>query len=231
MTGLAGWWRLNETSGTAARDASDHGNTGTLVNIASPATATSGWNTAGKFNGAMAFDGSDDNVDVGNGTSLAISYTFTVAAWIYPLSVTGSYLIYSRTGGPSADRTPYFGILNGVLAAIIGDGTSYQNINSGVVIQVNQWQHVVFYFNGTKTGYYRNGINIYEINQTVFPVNRRGSFNIGSFAPGVYRCFNGLIDDVRVYNRTLTADDVLALYNNGGPSVIRNAVIRNAVLK
>ncbi len=63
-------------------------------------------------------------------------------------------------------------------------------------------------------------------------INNTQPLTIGfSRAGAVNRYFNGSMDEVRIYNRALTAEDVLKLYNNGGPTTIRNATISNVVIE
>ena len=98
-TGLVGWWRLDETSGTTAHDASGKGNNGILYNIATPATATSGWNS-GHLNGALAFDGIDDWVNIPDNESLRCNGNFTIAFWYKMISEKVQYPgVISKDGG------------------------------------------------------------------------------------------------------------------------------------
>ena len=72
------YWKFDEGSGTSVADSSGNGNTGTLVN--GPL-----W-TAGRVGNALFFDGIDDNVTVPDSTSLDLSSSFTLSAWVNPAS-------------------------------------------------------------------------------------------------------------------------------------------------
>ena len=75
-SGLVAYWKFDEGSGTTVADSSGNGNTGTLVN--GPL-----W-TAGRVGNALFFDGIDDNVTVPDSTSLDLSSSFTLSAWVNP---------------------------------------------------------------------------------------------------------------------------------------------------
>ena len=93
--------------------------------------------------------------------------------------------------------------------------------NSVIQVDDNTWHHVAFTYNGTSLG---SGVNIYIdgnlSNGTVTYDNLSGSIlnnvplNIGQGTWGG-GAFNGIIDEVRVYNRALTAAEVEQLYNMG----------------
>ena len=108
-TGLVGAWGFNEASGTTVADASGTGNTGTI----SGATRS----TAGRYGGALSFDGVNDMVTVADANSLDLTTGMTLEAWVRP--ATGgdwrtvilkeqpgqlAYALYSSTdnGRPSA---------------------------------------------------------------------------------------------------------------------------------
>src|SRR3990167_283101 len=75
-SGLVGYWNFDEGSGATVADSSGNGNTGTLTNGPT-------W-TTGKIGQALSFDGSNDYVDAGTGSSLNLASSLTVSAWIKP---------------------------------------------------------------------------------------------------------------------------------------------------
>ena len=80
--GYAAGYAFNESSGTTTADTTGHGITGTLVNGAT-------FTTAGKYGNAVALDGVNDYVDLGNPTALQLTGSMTVSAWIYATAFPG----------------------------------------------------------------------------------------------------------------------------------------------
>lgn len=225
--GLVGMWTFNgqDVSGSIALDRSGQGNNGTIVG----ATLDSG-----KVGQAMSFDGSDDYVSANASASLNNLSQKTLSAWIYPRSagegdegkIAGKnqggvngwewYLCSNNSGGgcPSITNTIVF-----QENRTVNRGGWRLGANS---ITMNTWQHVaitydntsttsdpIFYFNGTATATTEiwvpsgNPSDDSAINLGI------GSRTNGSLA------FNGTLDEVRLYSRALSADEVKRLYNMG----------------
>ncbi len=228
VTGLVGWWRFDEMTGTSTRDASGRGNTGTLSGFADPATSTSGWN-AGKFNGALAFDGLNDyiTIDLGGITTTQLTQSYwikkTAGADIHRLTTVGgalqcgftnaTFFVHTASSSGSDVNTPF--------AAFSGSGDGQWHLLV-VTRDTASDNKVKVYFDGNlaATGNLVNAAN---------GVMTLGALRIGS---ATTQSFDGLIDDVRVYKRILSAADMSELLNNGGPStVIRNATIPNLLIE
>ena len=102
----------------------------------------------------------------------------------------------------------------------------------------NVWQFHAFVVTQVSSPYIKHYVNG-VMDQTGYTevgnkgsVNNSGDFLIGySTAGGANRYFNGSMDEVKIYNRALTAADVLALYSGGGSTKLRNCVIRGAVIR
>jgi len=204
--GLVGYWKFDEGSGTIAYDSSGYNNNGTLYN--SPT-----W-TTGKVGGALSFDGADDYVDAGNGESFNMSNAITIAAWIYPrYSGSNEQLIISK-GGPGFYSTGWrVGIKYGNIRIHYFDDIEQRSINY-IPYSPNQWYHIVFsgsvgggmkaYLNGVvqpTTYLFTNGLTTNTLNLNI------GRYSLGS------SYFNGLIDEVRLYNRALSDAEIKAIYN------------------
>lgn len=197
---LVGYWNFDEGAGTSAQDTSGGSNTGTW-------TGTGTHYAAGKV-GAYAgqFNGTDDKVTVNDSSVLKPTSGMTVSAWIYKTAVANGGLINNNAGYVNSTiflngNTPY--------AQVQIAGTS-QNVSSSGV-SLNAWHHIVYEYDGTKEFWTIDGVR-----QTLYP--RTGSINagtnprvIGFYNPSSW--FNGLIDDMRIYNRALSASEIQALYN------------------
>ncbi len=209
-SGLAGYWKLDEGSGTSAADASTNGFTGTLTNGPT-------W-TTGQIGSAVDFDGTDDYISLG--TTLVSADSITVAAWV--------------KGDAAVDGMPIIGQINGEEGSnhqcLLYDNTGTENLIFGssgtggyVSTQVTglgtTWHHVVYTNQGTTNSIYLDGTKIVESSSSALTVNTESNITIGRcWSGGGASYFNGLIDDVRIYRRTLSADEVGQLYRLGTPT-------------
>ena len=200
-TGLVGAWAFDENQGTSAADASGNTNTGTL-------TGGVAWNAAGKFGAALSFDGVNDFVNIPDANTLDLTTGMTLEAWVHPTSLGGwrtvlmkeqpGNLVYDLYGSRSGTNVP--------VGEIIAGGGS-RNVNGSAAIAVNTWTHLALTYNGTALTMYVNGV---QSGQTVFAgsiATSTGALKVGGNAIwGEW--FQGLIDEVRVYNRALTGAEI-----------------------
>ena len=211
---LVNHWQLDETSGTTATDAVGD-NYGTLTNFVDD---DSQWVT-GKFDGALQFDGLDDFVDLGNSSSLKPDLPITIAAWIQLDEAGTDYQIIINLDKKDYDSEhrfygPELLVMNtGELAVSFGDGQpnhggKYKIGNSA--LQPNIWYHVAavilnaddmsLYINGKDDGGVIGGTGgdlVYADGNS-----QLGSRNGDAFF------LRGDLDDVRLYNDALRADQV-----------------------
>ncbi|MCP4263433.1 MAG: LamG domain-containing protein [Planctomycetes bacterium] len=218
---LVGWWKFDETSrspgsdsrgrgndGILAYDSSGHGNDGILV-------GNPQW-VAGKIGGALKFDGNGDYVDCGYDQNLNITNEVTVTAWI-KLSATGfDQKVGSNQSGIAGGykMTVYFN--NKVEFEIrTSENTAILNrdVGGGTVLQQDVWYHVagVYSQKGNYIRTYVDGNSDRELITTEVLGASPGPFMIGCepFEPGFHdHHFNGIMDDIRIYNRTLTQNGI-----------------------
>jgi len=221
-SGLVGWWKLDEGSGTSAGDSSGQGNTGTLA--ASPGTPT--W-TTGKIGQGLSFDGVDDYVDSGTASVLDDLGPVSISAWIYPRSE-GESGVGAIVTKDTALTSGYW--LLRMYSAGINSLSFIKNYSTTDLIiatadnaiTLNTWQHITLvwdgsssavnakiYINATEASYVQqqNGVDTKNSDNALnLYIGNRGNSNI---------TFDGSIDDVRIYNRALTSDEVKRLYNLG----------------
>jgi endoglucanase len=214
--GIQLYFKLDETSGTTAADDSLYGRSGVLIN--NPA-----WSTEGKSLGALSFDGTNDYVTVAY-TSALNPVDFTVAFWA---RVDGNLNTF-RT--PICSRDVTGGVLSGynIYASNTntwdfwtGTGTAFEGL-TGPSVSNGQWTHVAISFQaasgpdaggvytGTKT-LYINGVSAVGTTTGRYVPNSREPFTLGRINHSQLWYFNGLLDDVRIYNRALTASEIAAL--------------------
>jgi len=201
-SGLVGYWKFNENSGTTAADSSGNSNTGTLTSGAT-------WGV-GQSGAATSLDGSDDYVQVGPQASLAITSAGTFSAWIYPTGAgsLGTYggIIVNKEGEYEVAR-----FADGTIQwAFANTNPGWNWINSGYVAPLNQWTHVALVYDSGVVKTYINGVLTHTYNGSGSIGDIDGSqndFRIGGRQSASHN-FQGRIDEVKVYNRALSATEV-----------------------
>ena len=170
------------------------------------------------------FDGVDDYVDCGNPSSLQITNTITLSAWVKMSSTSGqsqdciiskdntsqrSYTIWGKT---SFSSSPIAYIWNG--------GTNY-SVQATTNIEDDNWHHVMLvYVPSTSLNIYIDGV-LEGSNTTSIPSsinNAIQNFHIGQFGNGTFE-LNGNIDEVAVWNSDQSAN-AFTIYNGGVPNDI-----------
>ncbi len=227
-SGLVGLWHFNETAmnqgpgGTDAEDSSGNSNHGT----AEASMTDSDW-VSGNFNNALDFDGNDDYVDLDYtiGSDLDGASAITMEAWIknddLPPASGFKYIFGTRVNSAKAGAEMCLYDSNKLRVAGRSadpeDGYQYKETS---FTTTDQWKHVVGILD-----YANNRIKIYidgdeKINEAVTFTNNtytrgtptqedRIAINPG-MDDGKY--FNGIIDEVAVYNRVLSASEILQHY-------------------
>jgi hypothetical protein len=205
--GLVGHWKMNVNSGIVLPDLSGNGNHGTLTNMANPPTATSGWAGQG-----LSFDGGNDCVDAGSRSSLNITQQITISAWVFPTYFAASYYPAIVAKGASTGKmTITMEGSSGVIWVYLG-GFGYWS--TGIqLLSVNKWYHITTTVGGNTQSLYVNGIlrasRIIVSNNLNTTVS--GNLQIGKLDSGP-NYFTGSLDDVRIYNRALSAAEVAHAY-------------------
>ena len=225
--GLVGHWSFDgpdmsqSTNNVWALDRSGQGNNGVLKNM-----ATSTARVIGKLGQALDLDGVNDLISISNSASIQSLETKTISAWIYPRSAGEDSFGTIYIGEPGVFK---FSLCSNIIPDCTGiENTltlfyAYDNDNgrwraNANVIKYNQWQHVTVVYNTSSTNalFYINGESI-SVTTISTPTGNFADDNghvIGSRLSGS-DAFDGQIDEVRVYNRALSADEIKRLYNMG----------------
>lgn len=220
-TGLVGWWRFDEGVGTSAEDRSGHGNVGTLVN--SPT-----WVTSGVRGGGLQFNGTN-YVTVSSSSSLDLSAgEFTITMWlkIDPNSQAWSTLIAKGSGSNNWSIQRYSNT-NDLILYDNNDGNNTTFVGLWAVIDDNQWHFLVWKESGSNATIYIDNLNK-GTNAFHNPSQTSDNVYIGAGRSALVP-ITGILDDVRIYNRALTSQDLYMLYLSDNR--IRNAVMRNVQFK
>ncbi|TSC52476.1 MAG: Uncharacterized protein LiPW41_246 [Parcubacteria group bacterium LiPW_41] len=212
-SGLVGQWGFDEATGTVAYDMTGNRNNTNFSGSIVRATTTC------KIGNCVGLDGASDSyISSSNNMSPTSSQTYSI--WIKPNVLSGlvgiftthNYVLTSNIG---------INLTNDRLSISIGytDGTrEFSTKLSNFLLSTNSWTHVVLIYNATdnSVSFYVNGTydSRWALAKTVKFTSEKVLFGQWSYVYlGNYR-FNGSIDDARIYNRALSADEVKQLYNS-----------------
>ncbi len=213
--GLVGYWSFNEGSGTVAGDSSGKRNTGTTTN-------TPTW-TYGKVSNALQFAGAGDYVDVANTPALSPAHVGTVSVWIKDSVTQFTTQVAVSKFDCGADVNGFnLGKDNiGRIFFTIAGGVDNMTVTSDLapVYTDLQWHHVVGVWDGSLVYLYVDGVSVsVPASQVSDPVTNLFDVTIGSCAGADFE-YDGTVDEVRVYNRALSASEVVTLYKGGSTGV------------
>ncbi|MBI2339848.1 MAG: DUF4215 domain-containing protein, partial [Deltaproteobacteria bacterium] len=228
-TGLVGWWRFDEGSGTTAEDSSGYGGDGTLQGDIG---STSGW-TSGVSSGALQFNGTNDLVAVSQASGRPDFHTsaLTLEAWVNPSSLmTGDdhYVISQYLDGDPSDASFRLQVRGtDPQVAVFDTGSDYITSSEAAEdLSVDTWVHLVGVWDGGGGG---ESLRVY-VNGDLVQV---GGSEVGDFTAmwdsseplrigagknstdGLKSFFNGIIDEVAVYDRALSTQEIRDFCQDG----------------
>jgi len=207
--GLVGYWSLNDGSGSSVTDSSGNGMTGDF--LSSPV-----W-VVGKFGEALSFDGSDDGFVVNldsNGPNEEISF----GAWFQTTpDGTQNVMIQGADSSTAGDYYYRLEVNGSTLRGAVGSGAGWGGFissDSGT-IDYGEWHHGFLTHNDSTdtTKLYLDGELVNETNSNTIDMGAAPYLLVGKFNQSNSYSFPGKIDDVRIYDRELSASEIQALYN------------------
>jgi len=217
-TAPVGEWKFDEKNGTDANDTSENSYTGTLGGGTADYRPT--WSHAGecKKGGCLKFDGSNDHINIGDNVDLSGNQAMTLEAWIYPRSLPGvnSRAVSKYDTGTTGEW--YLGIDSNGLVNFLRECGSY-GTNSTSTITTNEWQHIVGTYDATDLKIYINGRLDKETTDSCSISNTTAETVAGAEddGSGSTSNFNGLIDEVKIYNYARSQAQIAWEYNRGAP--------------
>jgi hypothetical protein len=212
LVDMIAYWPFEEGSGSVTYDITDNFHDGTLCNGASFSTDY----YLGNF--SIYFDGSDDYIDVG---VIDLGNEFTICMWT-KITSTHSMIrtfIANSVSGAGKDGIRIgvnsYGTADQKIIAYIGNGTTYNDgsTNSGIY-EFNQWNHVAVVVKRTegRIRLYYNGDDVTNDSIIGNDFNVTNTINLGRMLDDKW-FLNGYLDDVRIYNRTLSGSEIMVLAN------------------
>ena len=202
--GLVASFGFNEGSGATVLDTSGRSNNGTITNAT--------WTAAGKFGAALSFNGTSSWVTVPDASTLDLTNGMTLEAWVKPTALSGwrtallkeaagslSYALYAHASAPNP----------AVTVQIAGYDRSAVGTSP---LPLNTWTHLAATYDGAQLRLYVNGVQAGSRAQTGNMLISTAPLRVGGNAVWT-EFFAGLIDEVRVYNRALSAAEIQADMN------------------
>ncbi|NPD04685.1 PKD domain-containing protein [Nocardioides sp. zg-1308] len=208
VPGLVGGWSFDDGTGTTAADSSGRGNTGTLAGGPT-------WTAQGRYGGALVFDGVNDLVTVPDAASLDLTTGMTLSAWVRPTTLGAwrqvvlkerpsglTYGLYA-TGGAGNRPNTTLAIAN-----------VEREVNAPAALAAATWTHLAVTYDGAVVRLFVDGTQVATRTQAGSLTTSTGALRIGGNTVwGEW--FAGTIDDVRVYDRALTAAEIGTVRGSG----------------
>ena len=191
---------FEDAEANAAGDSSAFGHTGEL--IGGPARV------AGRYGSALQFDGVDDLVRIGDAGPLNLASGMTVEAWVAPTATDGWRTVLAKGRRSDLSYALYGGLRPSAHVSTAGAVTGFARAPSD--LQAGAWTHLAATYDGTTLRLFVNGV------QAAANAERSGPLTPGDGALTIggnemwQEWFAGRIDEVRVYDRPLTAAEVAA---------------------
>jgi hypothetical protein len=208
---------FNDAGGTVTNDSSGHGNHGTVAGALVAASRAG-------FGSALSFDGVNDWVTVGDSATLDLTNGLTIEAWVRPSVVSGWETVVMKERGVgnlayalySADGTVAQGGADGP-AGYANIGNVHRSVRQAAALPLGAWTHIATTYDGANQRIYVNGALVASRGQTGNVSVTASPLRIGGNAAWAGEFFQGLIDEVRVYNRALGATEIATDMNTPIP--------------
>lgn len=194
-------YNFNEGSGTTLNDVSGNGLSGQVSGAS--------WSTAGKNGGALSFDGVNDWVTVADANKLDLTTGMTMEAWVKPTTLpTGwkSVILKERTG----DHVYALHVNTGVNrpAGEINRTSGFADVRGKAKVATGAWTHLTTTYDGTTLKMFVNGVQVSSKAASGSIITSTGALRFGGNGVWNDEFFNGLIDDIRIYNVALTQSEI-----------------------
>jgi hypothetical protein len=204
---LMGWWKFDEVSGTTANDCSKHNRNGSLSGTLTFADNS----VAGKIGKALSFKGNDGKVTITGYKGVSGTSPRTVALWVKTNSSRGDLVSWGKR---DFGQMWIVRFIRGHVGAT-PDGGYYYMADS---IHDEKWHHVAVVVGEDELPNLHDHVTLY-LNGKIAAVDRIGLLDLWPVETGddldvvIGENFDGAIDDLRIYDRALSDEEVAALHN------------------
>ncbi len=213
---LVGWWAFDEGSGDVVHDSSGNGNDGFFEGDPQ-------W-VSGQLGTALAFDGAGDWLDCASHSGLDIGDAVSMTAWIQVAAMGIDHKVGGNQDNANGGYKMSIFSNNRVefeIRTAANNAVLNRNAPGGTVLETDAWHHVtgVYSFDGGYIRTYVNGVLDRELVTASELGISPGRMRIGCepFNTGSYH-FDGIIDDVRVYDHALTEEEIRLIMVGGAPA-------------
>lgn len=214
---LIGYWNFDEASGPASADSSSNSNHGTFSGAGVTHSTVLPPTSCFVNTHSVMFDGSGDYVSIADNASMDPTNAISISFWMNPNTVSNGYQHIVFKQGPVV--TSYGVWLANDHIYMEDNDNSIRGMNSNSAVTAGAWHYITVTYDGTTQGLYIDGV---LDNSQVIPgitlTYTNSPVKIGS---GDYNNpFAGYVDDLRIYNRALTAGEIADMAAGGcGPGV------------
>ncbi len=214
-SGLVGYWKLDETSGTTAVDSSGSGNDGTWSASGVSRTASVPGTISFGDPEALTLDGSSGYVTLGVTNLPANNAPQSISLWFQgtPNANNQNMLAMSNVGAGSAVQLGFRG--SSLIAWNYGGGT----LVSTAAPTDSAWHQVIYTYDGATDRLYLDGALAATSTTGTHQSGNPTSAYLGTYSPSM-EMFGGSLDDVRVYSRALSTAEVTILAAGSSPSSV-----------
>lgn len=191
-------YSFDEGSGTTTKDSAGN-HDGTITGAS--------WASVGKYGSALDFDGVNDLVSVADAADLDLTSSFTLEAWVRPDTATGSPTISKAEGSGGISGYSLNARYAGYPTGQVASSGTIKGVAAPTALPVETWSHIAFTADGTNLRFYVNGKLAANIATAATAKATAANLEIGH-SQILGNWFNGLIDEVRVYDETLSESQI-----------------------
>ena len=204
--------KMDKKSGDTAYDTSGNGNDGTLMNMA---TSTNGGHVQGIIGSALGFDGVDDWVRIEDFDS---SNSMTWSFWLKPNILDGSTDLFSKTDWATQKEWRINLDVDEIELQISNNGAGdEEQVTTDFNLEINKWTYVVVQYDNGVFNVYKNGVLKNDDGDFISQLSIYNGTRYIEIGEGLMNDYNGVIDDLKIYNYARTPAQVAWDYNKGKP--------------
>ena len=172
------------------------------------------WAASGRYGSALAFDGTDDVVTIPHAAALELATGMTVEAWVNPSKVDSAWRSVVMKEIAVANSAPGFAYALYAMSetdrpsASVNTGDRDQHVRGVATLPRNRWTHLAATYDGATARLFVNGVAVSrrEIGGAI--IGSSGPLSIGGNGQWPEEAFAGLVDEVRIYKRALSAAEI-----------------------
>lgn len=206
LAGLVGWWNGEKDAAGKAID---------LVNTNEGTIVGGVQFTAGKVGQAFDFSGAGTRIDVPDSTNLNFGPTSPMSAELWAFrsgAATTMHFFGKRVNcDPDFNYQMAFDLPNGLQFS----GSSGDGVFTGIQMPVGVWMHLAATFDGTTFKFYTNGVLVPGTGSSTGKLGPQNNSPLVIGGSGLCENYQGLIDELSIYNRELTQAEITDIYNAG----------------